>query len=250
MATYSNAIYIDESGNGSPTYDILRYWVSAAVSLAFDQIQELDEGIRWILDNHFSPYVGESKGSTIQKYLLPGSTIMDVATDIKDVMDETGTIAWAAAASRGERPPQGFPISNPKTKDLARQLLMEGINNDLVADYHNANNCLITWDISDQQKLQDFSSSIARFRNLSDGTPRSDRLAPAALGSLSHDWSGLQTADIIAHCALHYLGGRLSLPRFKTEKAEAFRSQFLSRLQRARIGVLVGSRVTRPDKEV
>jgi len=73
---------------------------------------------------------------------------MDVATDVRDVMDETGTIAWAAA-SRGERPPQGFPISNPKTKDLARQLLIEGINNDLVADYYNANNCLIIWDISD-----------------------------------------------------------------------------------------------------
>jgi hypothetical protein len=250
VATYSDAIYIDESGNGSPTNDVLRYWVSVAVSLAFDQTQELDEGIRWILDNHFSPYVGELKGSTIQKYLLPKSAIMDVATDVRDVMDETGSIAWAAAASHGERPPRGFPISNPKPKDLARQLLIEGINNDLVANYHNANNYLVIWDISDQQELQDFSASIAGFRNLSDGTPRSDRLAPAALGGLSHDWSGLQTADIIAHCALHYLGERSSLPGFKIEKADAFRSQFLPRLQRARIEELVGSRVPRPDKEV
>ena len=250
MATYSDAIYIDESGNGSPTNDILRCWVSVAVSLAFDQTRELDEGIRWMLDNHFSPYIVELKGSTIQKYLLPKSTIMDVATDVGDVMDETRAIVWAAAASRGERPPQGFPIPNPKTKDLARQLLIEGINNDLVADYHNANKCLIIWDISDQQELQDFSASIARFRSPSDGTPRSDKLAPAALGGLSHDWSGLQTADIIAHCALHYLGERSSLPGFKTEKAEAFRSQFLPRLQRAKIEGLADSRVPRPDKEV
>jgi hypothetical protein len=39
------------------------------------------------------------------------------------------------------------------------------------------------------------------------------------------------------------------LPGFKTEKAEAFISQFLPRLQRARIEELVGSRVPRPDKE-
>jgi hypothetical protein len=175
---------------------------------------------------------------------------MDVATDVGDVMDETRTIVWAAATSCGERPPPGFRTSNPKTKDLARQLLIEEINNDLVADYHNTNNCLIIWDISDQQELQDFSASIARFRNLSDGTPRSDRLAPAALGGISQDWSGLQTADIIAHCALHYLGERSSLLGFKTEKAEAFRSQFLPRLKRARIEELVSSRNPRLDKEV
>ena len=57
MATYSDAMYIDESGNGSPTNDILRCWVSVAVSLAFDQARELDEGGQLISSGSFSPYL-------------------------------------------------------------------------------------------------------------------------------------------------------------------------------------------------
>jgi hypothetical protein len=113
----------------------------------------------------------------------------------------------------------------------------------MIAGYHEPDHCLIIWDISDQQELQDFSASIAEFRNAYDGTPRSQRLVPAALGGLSHDWSGLQTADVVAHCALHYLGLQESLPGSRKEKAEAFRSKFLPRLQRSNKGELIGWKV-------
>jgi len=55
MATYSDAIYIDESGNGSPTNDILRCWVSVAIAVPLDQTKKLDRGVQEILMNHFSP---------------------------------------------------------------------------------------------------------------------------------------------------------------------------------------------------
>jgi len=91
MATYSDAIYIDESGSGSQTDNMRRYWVSAAVPVAFDQTNDLNEGIRRIPANHFSPYVGELKGSSMSKYLHPTSTIMEVVKDLGDVLDQVGT---------------------------------------------------------------------------------------------------------------------------------------------------------------
>ena len=55
-----------------------------------------------------------------------------------------------------------------------------------------------------------------------------------------HDWSGLQTADLIAHCALHHLGRTLSLPGSNPEKAEAFERHLMPRLERNSTGNLVG----------
>jgi len=240
MATYSDAIYIDESGSGSPTNNIHRYWVSAAVSVAFDQTNDLNEGIRRILTSHFSPHVGELKGSSTSKYLRPTSTIMEVAKDLGDVLDHTGTQLWGAAASFGSSPPRDLPTSNPRPKDIARQMLLEEINARLLTGYHHPDHSLIIWDISERQELQDFSASIATFVSVRDETPRSERLAPAALGGLSHDWRGLQTADVIANCALHYLGHAASLTGFKTDKAEAFRSEFLPRMQEIENADIIG----------
>ena len=243
MPTYSHAIYIDESGNGSPTQDIHRCWVSSAVAVAFDRTQVLDEGVRSVISRHFSPYIRELKGSAITKYLRANSTVMDVARDVGAILDDTQAHCWIGASSYGRTPPAHLHLRNPRAKDIARQLLLERINGLLVTGYHATDHCLIIWDISTQQELQDFSASIANFRSAYDGTPRSERLAPAALGGLSHDWSGLQTADIIAHCALHYLGCQRSLAGSRLDKAQAFKEHFLPRLQRSVRGNLVGWKV-------
>ena len=243
MVTYSHAIYIDESGNGAPTQDMHKFWVSAGVGVAFDQTQTLNDGVRDMLANHFEPFVREIKGSFMPRYMRPTSSFTDVADDLASLLDATGAHCWVVASSHGSRSPPGFSVKNPKVKDIVRQLLLERINGLMIAGYHEPDHCLIIWDISDQQELQDFSASIAEFRNAFNGTPRSQRLAPAALGGLSHDWSGLQTADVVAHCALHYLGLQESLPGSRKEKAEAFRSRFLPRLQRSSKGELIGWKV-------
>jgi len=243
MVTYSHAIYIDESGNGAPTADIHRFWVSVGVSVAFDRTRTLDDGIRTVVSKHFSPYIKELKGSAVTKYLRIGASVLDVAEDVGNILDDVGAHCWAVASSHGSNPPVNLHLPHPRAKDIARQLLLERINGLLIAGYHHPDHSLIVWDISTQQELQDFSASIANFRNTYDGTPRSDRLAPAALGGLSHDWSGLQTADIIAHCALHYLGLQSSMAGSKVDKARAFKEHFLPRLQKDSKADLVGWKV-------
>ncbi|OGS41944.1 MAG: hypothetical protein A3K67_00310 [Euryarchaeota archaeon RBG_16_62_10] len=243
MVTYSHAIYIDESGNGAPTEDMHKFWVSVAVGVAFDQVETLNQGVHTILADHFRPFVREIKGSFMPRYMRRSSSIASASADLAGLLDGTGAHCWAVASSYGARSPPGFLKSCPKVKDVVRQLLLERINGLLVSGYHEPDHCLIIWDISDQQELQDFSASIAEFRNAFDGTPRSHRLAPAALGGLSHDWSGLQMADVIAHCALHNLGYQESFPESRREKADAFTEQFLPRLQRSSRGDLVGWKV-------
>ena len=240
MATYRDAIYIDESGNGSPTNDILRCWVSVAIAVPLHQTKTLDRGVQEILTNRFRPYIEELKGASMSRYLLPSSSVIQVASDLGGLLDAIGAHTWAVASSYGRRPPKGSSIRNPRTKDIVRHLLLERINGLLVSDYHRPDHFLIIWDISNQRGLQDFSTAIARFHNSCDGVPRSDRLAHAALGGISHNWSGLQAADLVAHCALHHLGRTLSLPGSNPEKAEAFERHLMPRLERNSTGSLVG----------
>jgi hypothetical protein len=82
MATYSDAIYIDESGNGSPTNDILRCWVSVAIAVPIDQTKTLDRGVQEILTKRFRPYIEELKGASMSRYLLPSSSVIQVASDL------------------------------------------------------------------------------------------------------------------------------------------------------------------------
>lgn len=232
MTTYSHAIYIDESGNGSPTADIHRYWVSAALAVAFDKTAILDEGVRRILRQHFRSFVIELKGVSMPRYLTTASSVMAVAGDLGKLLDEADARTWAVGSSFGARPPRGLRVLRPRVKDVVRQLLLERLNSSILSGNESAGRYVVIWDISYQQELHDFSASIANFRNGYNSTARCDRLAPAVLGGLSHDWSGLQCADVVAHCALHYLGCLSSLKGAKSEKAEAFRVHFLPRLLR------------------
>ena len=108
MVTYSHAIYIDESGNGAPTVDIHRFWVSVAVSVAFDQTQVLNDGVRRMLHAHFWPFVKEIKGSFMPRYLVPTSTVAKVAQDLAALLDVVGAHCWTVASSSGARSPPGF----------------------------------------------------------------------------------------------------------------------------------------------
>jgi hypothetical protein len=106
------------------------------------------------------------------------------------------------------------------------------INCHLAEGSDDPDHSLIIWDISHQQELQDFSASIANFRTVHGGIPRCEKLAPAALGGLSHDWGGLQSADVVAHCALHYLGREDSLSGARADKCSAFITEFMPRLHK------------------
>ena len=240
MATFSHAIYIDESGNSAKTNDINRYWTSAAVAVSFEVIESIDEKIETILKGNFRPNIREIKGADIPHGLKPGKLTTDVAREIADLIESKHIHCWVVGSHHGVNPPSNLPIRSPMIKEITRHLLLERINDFLHAGYHGDTCFMIIWDISDQQELQDFSKSVAAFRDVHKQIPRSQRMIPAALGGLSHDWSGLQIADVIANYALHYLCIEDEMPGGRKNKAIDFECLLKPRLQRDASNRLVG----------
>jgi len=235
-----HVVYIDESGNGGPAGNINSFWVAIAVLIPMDERQIIDADIGSTLKNRFRPYAKEIRGSNIPHHLLPGQSLEDVASDVAALCDRVGAHIWGVATRHGKPPPSNFPIPNPLPKDIVRQFLMERINGFFQQGYLGSDDCIIVWDISDHEELRDFSASVAAFRNAYDQTQLCPRLAPAVLGGLSHDWKGLQIADIIANFALHHLGRKKMLPDAKKRKADAFEQKFYPRLQKNAQGVIDG----------
>jgi hypothetical protein len=243
MATFTHAIYIDESGNGSNEPGINRYWVSTAVAVPFDQTGIMDSGVKAILSNHFRAGEVELKGTTIPHRLRRTATSSLVANDVASLLDKIGAHAWVTGTSSGINIPPGVPSTCTMAKDIARHLLFERLNGFLLNGYCMPGSFLIIWDISNQQELKEFSASVSVFRNAFTQTPLCPRLAPAVLGGLSHDWSGLQIADMISHFALHNVGRDKGAVDARVDKASDFLTYFKPRLQRDAYGNLVGWKI-------
>lgn len=233
-------VYIDESGNGAPCNGIGSYWVSAAVLIRLDEKQIVDSGIQSVLANRFRPYSREVRGANIPHDLLPGQSIENVAQDIASLCDAVHAHIWVVASRHGKIPPIGVPPENSKPKGIARQLLFERINGFFKHGYAGTDDCMTVWDISDLEELKDFSANVAAFRNVYDQSQLCPSLAPAVLGGLSHDWKGLQIADMVANFSLHYLGMKRMLPDARKAKSDAFARLFYPRLQRNSNGDIEG----------
>jgi len=231
-----HVVYIDESGNGGPEGNINSFWVSVAVLIPMDEIHTVNTGMDTIREQHFRPYAKEVKGCIIPHELLRGHTLEDVAKGIAELCDKVDAHSWGVATRHGKAPPGNFPIPNPLPKDIVRQFLMERINGFFNQGYLGSDDCIIVWDISNHEELIDFSTSVAAFRNAYDRTGLCPRLAPAVLGGLSHDWKGLQIADVISNFALHHLGRKILLPDARKSKADAFQQFFYPRLQKDSTG--------------
>jgi hypothetical protein len=244
MATFTHALYIDESGNGSNEKGINRYWISTAVAVAFDQTATVDLGVKNILINYFRIGELELKATSIPHRLNPPSTSAMVANDVAALLDKVEAHVWVTGTHSGVNVPPGVKIGSPMAKEIARQLLFERVNGFLLNGYCKPGHFLTVWDISNQQELQEFSKSVADFRNAFTKTPLCPRLAPAILGGLSHDWSGLQIADMISHYALHHVGvvDGIALDARK-DKSDDFLRYFKPRLQTDMMGNCVGWKI-------
>lgn len=221
--SFRNFVYIDESGSGSPKQvDINRIWVSAAISVSFDDKVALDKGIKKILEDFFRSKIVELKGTNMPNELLRGKTIDDVVSSFHTLISSLSANIWVAGTFGGRLPPPGFKVQTPHAKEIARQMLLERINDYLNAGYEPKDHFLLIWDISDVQELTDFSEDAAAFKNDYTGDTINPRLAPAILGGCSHDWSGLQAADMIAHLAFHRIGIEDSIQGANPVKAKAF----------------------------
>jgi len=222
MVTYSHAIYIDESGNGAPVPGIQSYWVSVAVAIPFSENEILEISTKSILRRFFRPGERELKGKHMPNRLLDGTSIDQAIHEIGDLLVKVKAVVWVAGVRQNPNPPINQIPSKLVVKDIARKSILEGINDYLNTGTHSPNHFLIIWDISDEQELEDFSRNVATFRHARTQVLPNPRLAHAILGGLSHDWNGLQIADIIAHCALHRMGLQSSLPDANPIKAKSF----------------------------
>jgi hypothetical protein len=240
MAAYSHALYIDESGNGASRNDILRLWITAGIAIPFDQKLRLDTGVQSILGNHFRHRHKELKGASMPNGLRHGSSITDVSRELAILIKQVGAHCWVVGTQAGAVAPANFPIQDAKPKDITRQFLFERVNGFLNIGYDLKDDWLIIWDLSDAQELNSFSHNVATFQNAFNQAPLNPRLAPAVLGGLSHDWSGLQIADMIAHLAMHNLGVELGLSGSNRQKAKDFRDFLYPLLQKAAGGNVVG----------
>jgi hypothetical protein len=236
MATFSHAIYIDESGNGAPVPGIQSCWVSVAVAISFSDNEILEIGSKSILRQYFRLGERELKGKHMPNHLLKDTSIDQVICEIGDLLTKVKAVVWIA----GVRQHPNHPLRNisPRllAKDVARKSILGEINDYLDTGAHSPNHFLIIWDISDEQELEDFSRNVATFRHArAQGLPN-PRLAHAILGGLSHDWDGLQIADIIAHCAIHWIGFHSSLPDANPIKAKSFERYLEPRCRITRTG--------------
>jgi len=243
LAKFSHAIYIDESGNAANSNDIARYWVTAAFAVDFEHKDLLDQGIRDILVNNFDSTITELKGHGIPRDLKLGKTSTDVAQDLADLWDQINANAWVVGTSYGVNVPPGVYGKKIKAKDIARQLMLERLNGFLDSGHLAPGHCLLIWDISERQELQDFSRAVSVFRDGVTNTHLNPRLAPAVLGGLSHDWSGLQAADLVSHYALHHLARRTWAKGSRQDKADDFGKLFMPRLQKDSKGSIVGWKI-------
>lgn len=239
--SFKHFVYIDESGSGSPDQtDTNRMWVSAAICVSFDDKKLLDDGIEEILKENLRQRAKELKGSDIRKNLLNGKTLEDVTSTFHELVSEMNVQIWVAGTHGGADPPPFFSIETKHAKEIARQLLLAEINEYLNVGNLKPDYALLIWDLSDHTELKDFSKNVAAFRDRVRGTTINPRLAPAILGGLSHDWSGLQAADLIVHLAFHKIAVEENIPGGNIDKATAFTKHIYPHLQRDPEGNVVG----------
>jgi hypothetical protein len=210
------------------------------VAVPFSQMSVLDREILRIKTSYFPPRVHELKGTSMPHELLRGNTMDSVIQEIADTLRAVQAHIWIVGTGAGAHSPPSFPIIDPLPKDITRQLLLERISGFLELGLEGEGEFLLIWDISNQQELEFFSGSVATFRNTYSQVARCTRMVPALLGGLSHDWSGLQVADIIAHFAMHYKGNQMHLPGARPDKAELFQRLIYPLLQRDGGGRLEG----------
>jgi hypothetical protein len=245
MAGVTHVVLIDESGNGrllpgGPDPGVRSLWVTAGVAVEWDMRRTLDEAIKSILKRLFLGRCDELRAANIRRYLPEKYSVADVAREVADAVQKTASMVWISGTRAGARMFSHPLGERAEAKDIARQLLLETISGYAVPRYYAPESWLIVWDVADAGELADFSRTVATFRNRISGYPAPPALMPAMLGGLSHDWGGIQVADLYANFALHRFGRVKKLVGAKPERADAFDTVLAPTLKRDNAGKLVG----------
>ena len=185
------ALFIDESGNAQPAKSVKSLWGTAALAVVVERARELNGRIDRLRTLNFRFRLEEVKGSEVPRGLARGRSIDNPAKDLAAIHRELGDRIWVVAVRR-----QSDGLA---TKRTARWLVLERVNGFLNRGDYEPARWITGCDVSDVQELGDFSRNISEFRNVSSAEPRSDRLVPSVLGGTSHDWGGLQSADLLSN---------------------------------------------------
>jgi hypothetical protein len=249
MPGISHVLFIDESGRGQadrhgiPLNGVQSLWISAAVGIEWRRVKDLDDGVKDILRNRFLGRCSELKAFNLRRYLPSQFNAGDVASDLSGLAKRVGAHVWITCSRTGCPPLPGMAGPRPLAKDVVRQLLLERVSGYATPKYFPNHSWLVVWDLSDVRELTDFSEDLAKFRNLHNYSQLNPAVYPALLGGLSHDWAGIQVADVYANFALHRYGQALGLPDFNIDRATAFEQHLRPTLQKDANGNEVGWKV-------
>jgi hypothetical protein len=245
----THVLLIDESGNGrlladgSPDPGIRSLWVTAGVLVEWPNRSTLESDVRAVLRSLFLSRCSELRAANIRRYLPPNHTVNDVAQLISSAVQRSQAHVWVAGSRAGD-PMYSHPMGkHAEPKDIARQLLLETVCGYAVPKYFGPESWMMIWDVSDAGDLADFSRTVATFRNRISGYGAPPALIPRLLGGLSHEWGGIQVADLYANLALHKVGCDLGLVGAKRERADAFDRYLEPTLQRDTAGKSVGWKI-------
>jgi hypothetical protein len=255
MTGFSHMLFVDESGIGSPAGDITSVWASVAVAVHLDSLGHVDNEVKRILSENFHPKWKELKGTNFPHELKPGRETKATLQDISNLIKNTNSDVWVSVTHYGVDPPNGFQgMAALAPKQIARQLLFERVSGYLHKDSGTDHRWFVVWDLGEVQELNSFSKSLCTFTDGFSHKPMSTRLCPSTLGGLSHDWGGLQLADVIAHYAYHKYGAKQGLAGANGEKSAHFSTFFWPILKKDSHGGTVGwkawSRQTRMSEKL
>lgn len=244
---FSHWIFIDEAGSGSEprvgvSPGLNTGYVAAAIGIAPSRLETAQHWLEWLRAWHIKGDE-ELKASNLPGSLKAATTLNALARDLGRAMAELEADVWCTATFGGVRPPQNFPTDCTTAKEIARRFLIERLDGFVRSRRDDRTKAILVWDLSERRDLSDFSASVNRFTNSFSGAPRSVRLAPCALGALSHEWPCLQMADVVANLALHALGASKNWKYSSPEKARAFHAHIVPRLKQASDGSRVGYKI-------
>ena len=238
-------VFIDESGAGANKQSKDNFWISAGVCVKFEDHDSISDSVYEMKKRCFRLYNQELKGgSTSPSSLNSGVTKEDVAKEIGQIITQYQLKVWTVSTRYSDKILQSkFISSNGRSiqaKDVSRELLMEGLSDHAECHEHNQKYQLI-WDLSDQQEMSDFSSTISKYINPHSKKKVCNAVIPFLLAGLSHEWAELQIADVVSNYALNYSAAAKRYPDADLMKADAFKKYIYPVLMQDANGAIEGA---------
>ncbi|MDG6913349.1 MAG: DUF3800 domain-containing protein [Nitrososphaerota archaeon] len=232
----SNLVFVDEAGAGNAHPNLNTLFFTSGVAVDFADHALLNQGLANLRKMYLNRGQKELHAGKLPGSLLQRSNMSIFIDEFASLLDTVKLTAWIAGSIHGAPaiPGLGTTINLPQDspKFIARHLLLERISMHLNSVGDQAEESVIITDFSSTQDLEDFGHVVSRFKNSFSNESLHPKVAPGVLGGLSHQWAGLQVADLFANFGLHWEACKRKLKGARRDKALLFEenlSRFLLR---------------------